>query len=120
MKKTEYLLVVLAEEGAEVAQRASKAIRFGLLEVQPGQEETNVRRLERELADVMATAELLGLKVRDEDKAAKREKLKKYMGYSQQIGTLENQKVEHCKSPYCVGDDRCQCQCRACLSIVNF
>ena len=89
MNKTEHLLVVLAEECAEVAQRASKAIRFGLSEIQPGQLEDNKRRLERELADLLATADLLGLQIRDEDKVAKVEKLKKFMAYSRETGKLE-------------------------------
>jgi DNA-directed RNA polymerase subunit M/transcription elongation factor TFIIS len=92
MNETEHLLTVLTEECAEVGQRACKALRFGLSEIQPGQPEDNKRRLERELADLMATAELLGLTVRGEDKAAKREKLKKYMDYSREIGTLEKKK----------------------------
>jgi NTP pyrophosphatase (non-canonical NTP hydrolase) len=91
MNETEYLLTTLSEECAEVAQRACKAIRFGLAEVQPGQQEDNTRRLERELADLIAVADLLGLRVREEDKVAKIEKLKKYMGYSREIGTLEKQ-----------------------------
>jgi NTP pyrophosphatase (non-canonical NTP hydrolase) len=88
MNETQHLLVILAEECAEVAQRASKAVRFGLLEVQPGQQENNVRRLERELADLLAVADLLGLNVRQDDKAAKYEKVKKFMEYSREIGTL--------------------------------
>lgn len=90
MNETEYLLTVLSEECAEVVQRASKAARFGLSEIQPGQNDDNRRRLERELADLMATADLLGLRVRDEDKAAKIEKLKKFMDYSREVGTLED------------------------------
>lgn len=89
MNKTEYLLTTLAEECAEVAQRACKALRFGLSEIQPGQPDDNKRRLERELADLMATAEMLGLVIRDEDKAAKADKLKMYMEYSHKVGTLE-------------------------------
>lgn len=91
MNETEHLLTVLSEECAEVAQRACKAARFGLSEIQPGQSEDNKRRLERELADLMATADLLGLTVRDEDKAAKLEKLKTFMDYARQVGTLDNQ-----------------------------
>lgn len=30
------------------------------------------------------------------------------------------QKIEHCKSPACNGDDNCQCKCYSCLQIVNF
>lgn len=29
-------------------------------------------------------------------------------------------KLEHCKSPSCVGADECLCQCHLCLQIVNF
>lgn len=91
MNKTEHLLTILSEECAEVAQRASKAIRFGLSEVQPGQPEDNdnKRRLERELGDLMGVAKLLGLQVQEEDVAAKIEKFNKYMTYAESIGTLE-------------------------------
>lgn len=33
---------------------------------------------------------------------------------------VSQQKVEHCNSPYCINGDKCECQCAACLSIVNF
>lgn len=88
---TENLLTILAEECAEAAQRASKAIRFGLTEVQPGQSDDNVRRLERELADVVAVAEMIGLQIRDADKAEKKRKVLEYTLYSQKIGTVEAQ-----------------------------
>lgn len=88
MNETEHLLTVLSEECAEVAQRACKAIRFGLSEIQPGQPEDNKRRLERELADLMAVAHMLGLQIRISDEDAKRKKLEKFMEYSRQLGTL--------------------------------
>lgn len=91
MNTTEHLLMIVAEECGEVAQRASKAARFGLGEIQPGQADSNLRRLERELADLMAVAEMLGLTIREEDKGAKREKLAKYMNYAREIGTLKAQ-----------------------------
>jgi NTP pyrophosphatase (non-canonical NTP hydrolase) len=90
MNEKEHLLTVLSEECAEVAQRACKAARFGLSEIQPGQLDDNTRRLEREYAELIAVAELLGLHAREEDKAAKREKLKKFMDYSRKLGTLED------------------------------
>lgn len=99
MNHLEYLLTVLGEECAEVIQRASKAIRFGMAEVQPGQHENNRRRLERELADVAATVELLGLEIREEDKAAKREKLTKFMAYSESAGTLTSAACSKCGLP---------------------
>lgn len=89
MNETEHLLVILGEECAEAAQRASKAIRFGMNDVEPGQGDTCVRRLERELAEVVAMAELLGLKIRDEDKSVKKLKVELYMEYARQQGTLE-------------------------------
>lgn len=89
MNETEHLLTIIAEESAEVGQVACKAIRFGLSDVGPNLTENNRRRLERELADLMATADVLGLCIRDEDKATKIERLKKYMAYAREVGTLE-------------------------------
>jgi len=88
LNETEHLLTILGEECAEVAQVASKAIRFGINHVPPGKAEENRRILERELADLMAVADLLGLKIRDEDKAAKVERVKHFMKLSQELGTL--------------------------------
>lgn len=51
-------LEVLAEECAEVSQRAMKALRFGCAEVQPGQSLTNSERLSVELGDLFAAVEL--------------------------------------------------------------
>lgn len=108
MTELEYLLTTLSEECAETAQRASKAIRFGISEIQPGQNEDNKRRLEREYAEIVAVGDLLGLQIREEDKAAKHEKLKKFMDYSRQIGTLEKEKCIDCgekhlphENPFC-------------------
>ncbi|MBL4837403.1 MAG: hypothetical protein JKY34_07475 [Kordiimonadaceae bacterium] len=53
------LLTILAEECAEVAQRCTKALRFGLEEVQPGQEYTNAERIEVELGDILAAFNIL-------------------------------------------------------------
>lgn len=89
MTKKEYLLTVLIEECAEVAQRACKALRFGLDEVQPGQSDNNLRRLERELADLMAVSDELGLMILIKDKAEKLEKLNKYMDYSRELGIIK-------------------------------
>lgn len=53
------LLVVLMEECAEVAQRASKAVRFGMDEVQPGQPDSNLIRIAREMGDLTGTLHAL-------------------------------------------------------------
>jgi NTP pyrophosphatase (non-canonical NTP hydrolase) len=59
MTRTEHLLTILAEECAEVAQRVSKSLRFGLAEVQPGQLLTNAERIEAELTDLLAAVGML-------------------------------------------------------------
>ena len=59
MNLTEHHLVLLMEECAEVAQRASKQLRFGRDEVQPGQSLSNGERLREELLDVYACVEFL-------------------------------------------------------------
>lgn len=47
------LLDLLMEECAEVIQRASKQLRFGRDEVQPGQQAANHERLRDEILDVL-------------------------------------------------------------------
>lgn len=93
MNRLEHLLWVLAEECAEVAQRASKAARFGMDEVQPGQELTNEERLWQEMNDLCATGEMLitlrgqgGLNRSAVD--AKKAKVEKFLLYSAECGTF--------------------------------
>ena len=63
MTRTEYLLVCLAEEGAELAQAATKALRFGLSNGRPGGATTNAQDLAREIVDVITLAEMLANEV---------------------------------------------------------
>lgn len=70
MNTIEHYLTVLSEECAETVQRASKAIRFGLQEIQPGQNETNKRRLEREFSEIIAVGDLIGLGISKDGKRA--------------------------------------------------
>ena len=95
MTRTEHLLCIIAEECAEVAQRASKAMRFGLSEVQPGQPHTNLERMKHELTDLMATLQLLGREIDfghgidfDGLVEAKIGKVEKFLKYSAECGTL--------------------------------
>lgn len=89
MTREQYLLDVLAEECAEVAQRASKAIRFGLDETQAGWSVTNRQRLEQELGDLVGVMNMLGLKPDLDAVAKKAEKVERYMGYSRDLGLVE-------------------------------
>lgn len=96
MTRRDHLLVILMEECAEVAQRASKALRFGLDEIEPDQEEeeTNAQRLSREFADLRAAWELLlddcavsdgPMNVRVQ---RKKTKVEKFLLYSREQGRL--------------------------------
>ena len=53
MSKHQYLLGKIAEEAAELAQRALKAQQYGVGEIQSGQPFTNLQRMKHELLDVL-------------------------------------------------------------------
>jgi len=100
MTLTQYHLIKLAEEAAEVAQIALKAAHFGLSEVQPGMEETNAERIYGELNDLLAMVHRLGEVSNQEfwfdigtlDHEAMSRKLQKvahYLAYSQSLGLVE-------------------------------
>lgn len=95
MTRKEILLTLLSEECNETAQRASKAIRFGLDEVQEGQPFTNADRIVYEFNDLLAVMELMadeGLIPRVRDTVAvalKKIKIEKWLNYSISCGTLE-------------------------------
>ena len=95
MTRTEHLLTILAEECAELAQRTSKALRFGLDETQPGQPLTNAERMQAEMADLLGVWKMLS----DEESlssvshlhglaVAKAEKVEKSLVYSRELGML--------------------------------
>ena len=93
MTRQEHLLTILCEECVETAQRATKAIRFGLEEIQPGQDLNNAQRIIYEFNDLMAVMQMLqeegyfkGLPIFDEQmQALKKEKVNKYYKYSQNL-----------------------------------
>ena len=99
MTRTELLLVLLMEECDETSQRASKAIRFGLDEVQEGQELNNAQRLVYEFNDVLAVMQVMideGLIDNEHDKCkqainAKKGKIKQWLAYSAKCGTMINE-----------------------------
>jgi hypothetical protein len=95
MNTKEYLLTCLSEECSEVSHRISKALRFGLQEIEPEQEFTNAERITTELTDLIAIAELLNEMNliptfhNEYAKNIKRQKVHKYMMYSKKIGVLQ-------------------------------
>ncbi|WP_172373286.1 hypothetical protein [Mesorhizobium sp. NZP2234] len=98
MTRREHLLSCLAEEGAEIGHRVSKALRFGLGEVQPGQSLTNAERIAEECVDLQAVFDMLAAEgifplmtaaELDAGKEAKRLRVEKYMLLARQVGALE-------------------------------
>ena len=59
MNRAEHIATTAAEECNEVAQRISKALRFGWEEVQPGQPLTNAERVAEEYRDLTAMMHML-------------------------------------------------------------
>lgn len=105
MTRDEHLLVIFAEECAEVAQRVSKALRFGLTEIEPGQKLTNAQRIVSEMNDLTAVYNMIaGPAVAPNSKFTglfdgkpeewfeamriKQQKVSKYLLYSATCGTL--------------------------------
>ena len=92
MTDEQYLLTLLAEECAEVSQRATKAIRFGLEDpkgAQPGFP-SNKERLLEEINDLLVVVEMLfGKNYVDENQQNnKKEKIQKYTQLSKELGQL--------------------------------
>jgi len=91
----DHLLSTLAEECAEVIQRITKAQRWGLYEVQPGQELNNEQRIRYEVNDLYAVIDLLyerqGVVLhRDNEQViAKKAKVLHFMQYAREIGELD-------------------------------
>ncbi|BDT74011.1 hypothetical protein os4_35640 (plasmid) [Comamonadaceae bacterium OS-4] len=99
MNRTEYLLIQAGSECNEIAHRASKALHFGLQEVQPEQPLSNAERLVGEYVDLLAVMEMLendelihmptGEELRSQI-AAKKAKVEKFMRFaSEQCGTVQ-------------------------------
>lgn len=95
MTRLDHLTTILMEECAEVAQRASKAARFGFGEIQPGQFLTNAERLEQEMTDLLTVYQMLAnegvvapLGEAMGERGSKREKVEKFLRYSAECGRL--------------------------------
>jgi NTP pyrophosphatase (non-canonical NTP hydrolase) len=95
MTREEHLLIILAEECNEVAQRAAKALRFKLTDPdgkEPNQPYTNKDRLILEINDLLAVIEMV---FGEQDivsqmlKDDKKKKVEKYLELSKKLGTLD-------------------------------
>lgn len=89
MTRNEHLMVIAMEECVEVAQRLSKALRFGLTEIQPEQLATNSERIRYEYTDLVAVLDMLGVKVGSREQIAlKQTKVEYFLAYSERCGTV--------------------------------
>ena len=96
INRAEHLLICVAEECNEVAQRVSKALRFGLTEVQAGQNRTNAERIMDEFADLTTVLAMLAENDHldfdtpniETKMKAKVAKIEKYMTIAREQGTL--------------------------------
>lgn len=101
MNKIQYLLTKIAEEASEISQIALKIQQFGLYEVCPDLDETNVERINKEFNDLLGVVELFNFEVyqitgrsdelkRDEYLIQhKKEKIGKYYNYSVELGQVK-------------------------------
>lgn len=93
MNLQEHLLTCMAEECVETAQRITKALRFGLQEVQPGQPLTNLQRINFELTDLLGVASLLcdhgvDIDVDPDSFVFKKAKVMRFAEYARERGAL--------------------------------
>ena len=91
MNRTEHLLTIFAEECLESAHRATKALRFGLEEVETGQLLTNRERMYQEFMEAITVLEMIPpeefFTLDVYAMRAKRAKVEKYLAYSKELGT---------------------------------
>jgi hypothetical protein len=100
VKRVELLLAQLGEEGAEIAQMASKALRFGLDEWYGKEKATNRTRLTEEIWDLLGVYYMLqdeGILAPLDEEALlkhvhmKKDKIEKYLGVSKELGILDEE-----------------------------
>ena len=84
MNLQEHILTCMAEECLETAHRVTKALRFGLKEIQSGQPLTNLERINIELTDLMAVISLLN------KYQTKKDKVMKFARYAREQGALND------------------------------
>lgn len=96
MSHEQFLLIKLAEEASEIAQIALKTAQFGMLEKHPEKMLNNKERIHLELNDLNAIVDELNswanfeYKPNYQAKINKIEKLNTFLGYSIQLGKVEN------------------------------
>jgi hypothetical protein len=100
VNRAEHLMTTAAEEACEVGQRITKALRFGMSEIQPGQPLTNAERIVAEFHDLFVMMEWLIAEGRlpadtrlvpdVKTSQAKRAKVEKFMAIGREQGVLSD------------------------------
>jgi hypothetical protein len=99
MTRQEHLLDIAIEECLEVGQRISKALRFGVDEIQDGQSFSNRERIAYELNDLLTVLDMADLIELDHEGALivdavaqgeKQRKVEKYLAHSLACGTISD------------------------------
>ena len=95
MTRTQHLIVILGEEGVEVSQRTTKALRFGIDEIQPEQPLNNASRIMQEMADMIGVYEMLQSEgvlppVNRDMIEAKKIKVENFLKYSESLGLVSD------------------------------
>ena len=96
MKKLEYVLLVLSEEGVEVSHAAHKVLRFTKDDSHTIGGPTNYEKLVEEYNDFLGTVELLNemgfeLPVLRDRIDRKKRRIAEYMNYSRLIGVVKDE-----------------------------
>ena len=95
MTRNQYILSKIAEEACELAVRATKAMQFGVHEMQVDQPKTNLARVRDEWVDLSVMIQELsrstGLDMKPllKEEVDKRIKFTKYYEYSKSLGKSE-------------------------------
>lgn len=99
MTKEEHLLVIAMEECNEVAQRLSKALRFGMEQIQQDIDDkpeenpsklTNKQRIHYEYCQLVAVMEMLNIFPNNDIYInEKKKKIEKYLLKSKELGKLD-------------------------------
>lgn len=84
------------EECDELSQRCSKALRFGLKEIQPGQKLTNGQRIDDEFKDLVvamweasSTGKFKMVDLTNKEAKSRIARINKYLAYSKKLGILK-------------------------------
>lgn len=101
MTRQDHLLTIAVEECMETGQRITKALRFGMDEVQPEQDMNNAQRIMQEYVDLVTVMGMIAKENKDfgaifcdaeqlmKWAETKRKKVERFLEYSSDQGRLD-------------------------------